>query len=149
MSTEVTDTAPVHLPSHATSWVLQQSLTVTLRNTAGEFADDHFDGNGAWHASDGEAYEGEWKEDKRHGYGEARWPSGDTYKGVPSPPPLLDGVGDSARWRLMCVAGAGEWDKGQVQGVGNWRWANGNEYQVCGCHRTALLIGRSELRSHL
>src|SRR5271170_1288506 len=61
------------------------------------------DGAGTCIYVKGGSYQGDWKHDKRHGYGVRKWPSGDVYEG--------------------------EWKNNKMEGKGKYVYANGTRYE--------------------
>ena len=53
--------------------------------------------------SDGDIYDGEWKDDKQHGKGTFKWPHGDMYEG--------------------------EWKNDKAHGKGTFKWPHGDMYE--------------------
>lgn len=48
----------------------------------GDWKEDKAYGVGVYNHVNGAKYQGEWKEDKQHGTGEETWPDGASYKGI-------------------------------------------------------------------
>jgi len=112
-----------------------------------------FDGHGKMTYSDGDVYEGEWKDGKKQGFGELRTGSGNHYKGYfeeglrcgegmqtwPNGGSLYKGTwraGDPhGRGRMihqnkMTFTGMyeGEYRNGKREGSGYWQFSNGDTY---------------------
>ena len=69
----------------------------------GEFNDDKKHGKGCYTFANGNKYSGEFHNDKRHGNGKYHWVCGDMY--------------------------SGEWREGRMEGIGTTVYANGNRYE--------------------
>jgi len=83
-------------------------------------------GKGVWRKLDSDpnsdTYEGEYLDDKKHGYGEFKWQSGGWYKGFYAHD-LKQGYGEM-HWADGSIY-RGTWDKGVQNGLGIITFANG------------------------
>lgn len=69
----------------------------------GDWKDDKKDGYGIFKWENGKEYVGEWKNDKEHGKGTYKWKDGKQY--------------------------SGEWNNGKRHGIGEFSWPNGNHFK--------------------
>ena len=91
----------------------------------GEWKNGVRSGQGTHTTSSGNVYVGEWKDDKMEGQGTYTWPNGSSYEGE-----FADGHFNgqgTKKWEDGSVY-VGEWKNDQLDGQGTMKWADGRVY---------------------
>eukprot|EP01087_Luapelamoeba_hula_P025163 TRINITY_DN984_c0_g1_i1.p1 TRINITY_DN984_c0_g1~~TRINITY_DN984_c0_g1_i1.p1 ORF type:complete len:936 (-),score=180.49 TRINITY_DN984_c0_g1_i1:27-2834(-) len=92
----------------------------------GEWRDDHRHGRGRMIYADGDRYEGDWKEGKKHGFGIVTYMNGSKYEGS-----FANGERDGKGVLTFSNKDRydGDWRQGKKEGTGTYIWANGSIYE--------------------
>lgn len=92
----------------------------------GNFIDDYRNGQGTYYYSNGNVYEGEWKNGESNGQGTFTWPDGDKYVGD-----FVDGyrTGQGTYTWPDGDKYVGQWKNSKMNGQGTYYYSNGNVYE--------------------
>jgi len=120
-------------------WILAGKPT--RKKYDGEMKKGHFDGKGTLIFTNGDTYEGQFRDSERNGQGKMTWYNRNTYDGEWKNG-LMDGRG-TYKW-LGGNIYAGSWVKGKQEGRGKFTFLNGNSYE--GEFKDSMINGRGRYR---